>query len=341
MIGVAALTADVSSSFNSFVDAAEAFFGHLADVGWGSIVVALAFYLAMLLTRTRAWFNTLRAAYPSERVRYSQVTGAYLVGAGLNSIIPARVGDATKIFLAKRGIRHSSYAAITSSFVAQSIFDTLAGLLVLAYALTQGLLPRPPELPNLSAFDISFWAQHPRFLMFTITALGIGSLALFITLAYRAEQFWLRIKQGVVILSEPRRYLREVAGWQAISWLCRFGSFWFFLEAFGIGGTIQNVLLVMSVQAISTMLPFTPGGAGAQQALLVATLEGPSRTAVLSYSVGQQVAIAAWAVVLGFLALFLIFRTTNWRGIVRQAEEEADEHREGEAAGAARPQHAR
>ena len=46
----------------------------------------------------------------------------------------------------------------------------------------------------------------------------------------------------------------------------------------------------MSVQAISGALPFTPGGVGSQQALLVATLHGASRTAVLSYSVGQQLA---------------------------------------------------
>ena len=124
-----------------------------------------------------------------------------------------------------------------------------------------------------------------------------------------------------MILTEPGRYLREVVSWQALGWLCRFAAFWFFLEAFRIGGSFQNVMLVMSVQAISTMLPFTPGGAGAQQALLVATLEGPSRAAVLSFSVGTQIAMAAWSAVLGFAALLLIFRTTNWRGADRPGGE--------------------
>jgi hypothetical protein len=82
-------------------------------------------------------------------------------------------------------------------------------------------------------------------------------------------------------------------------------------------------MLVMSVQAVSTIVPLTPGGAGAQQALLVATLEGPSRAAVLSYSVGVQIAMAAWSVVLGFVAIRLVFRTTDWRGLVREAESEA------------------
>jgi uncharacterized membrane protein YbhN (UPF0104 family) len=279
----------------------------------------------MYLARARAWQRVLEAAYPRSEVPYRGIAGAYLAGAGINAVIPARVGDATKIFLTRGQIRGSTFPAITSSFFVQSVFDTVAGLLVFAYALTQGLLPRPPQLPELPAFDIAFWAQNPQLLLFTVTVLGVGSLITFAVVARRAEEFWARIKQGVVILTQPRRFVREVVSWQALGWLFRFAAFWFFLEAFGIGGSFQNVMLVMSVQAISTMLPFTPGGAGAQQALLVATLEGPSRSAVLSFSVGTQIAMAAWSAVLGFAALLLIFRTTNWRGLIHSAESEAKE----------------
>src|SRR6201990_2588813 len=94
-------------------------------------------------------------------------------------------------------------------------------------------------------------------------------------------------------------------------------------------------MLVMSVQAIANVIPLTPGGAGAQQALLVATLSGPSRTAVLSFSVGTQIAMAAWSVVLGFAAILLVFRTTDWRGLIRQAQEEADREDGGGPDGAA------
>ena len=139
-----------------------------------------------------------------------------------------------------------------------------------------------------------------------------------IVLGRRVRAFWDRVKQGVVILTEPRRYLRQVAAWQGVGWLCRFAAFWFFLEAFGIGGSFGNVLLVMSVQAIANIVPFTPGGAGAQQALLAATLTGPSRTTVLAFSVGTQIAMAAWSVVLGFAAILLVFRTTDWRGLIRR-----------------------
>jgi uncharacterized membrane protein YbhN (UPF0104 family) len=312
--------ADFASSVESFARAAAEFFDHLSDIHWAPFALALACLAAMQLARAWAWRNVLRAAYPGVRISFRELSAAYLVGAGINAILPAHAGDATKVFLVKREIPGSSYPAVTSSFLVQTVFDTAIGLLVLLYAISQGLLPKPPQLPHLPAFEISFWAAHPRTLLIVSGALLAAIAVAVYLLAHRVRRFWDRVKQGVAILTQPRRYLREVAAWQGIGWLFRFAAFWLFLEAFGIGGSFGNVLLVMSVQAIANIVPFTPGGAGAQQALLVATLSGPSRSAVLSFSVGTQIAMAAWSVVLGFTAILLVFRTTDWRGLIAQAQ---------------------
>ncbi|HEY1285379.1 MAG TPA: lysylphosphatidylglycerol synthase transmembrane domain-containing protein [Solirubrobacterales bacterium] len=317
--------ADLASSAEAFGRHASEFFRHLSDINWTPFMLALACLAAMQLARAWAWRNVLRAAYPNARIPFLQLSAAYLAGAGINAIIPARAGDVTKVFLVKRQIPGSSYPAVTSSFLVQTIFDTSIGVLVLLYAITQGLLPPLPRIPDLPAFEISFWADHPRLFLILTGAILLACVVGVYLLAHRVRRFWERVKQGVVILTTPRRYLREVAAWQGIGWLFRFAAFWFFLEAFGIGGSLGNVMLVMSVQAIANVVPFTPGGAGAQQALLVATLEGPSRTAVLSFSVGTQITMAAWSVVLGFAAMMLVFRTTDWRGLIRQAEEDRDE----------------
>src|SRR4051794_13913501 len=322
----APLAVDLGRSFDSFQHGAQEFFHRLSDIGWPAMAIALAFYLAHLLARSRAWRNVLQAAYPSRNVPFWRISGAYLVGAGMNSVLPARIGDAVKIFLAKRSIRGSTYPAVVSSFFVGSVFDTTAGILVFVYAITQGLLPRPPELPDLPAFDIAFWAEHPSLLLFTLTALGILIVVAFALLARHVEAFWDRVKQGAIVLTTPSVYLRTVVSWQGAGWVLRFFSYWFFLEAFNIGGSFQNVLLVMSVQTVSNLLPLTPGGAGAQQALLVATLVGPGPIAVLTYSVGQQIAIAAWTVLLGALALVFVFRTTDWRRLIRSASREAGQH---------------
>jgi uncharacterized membrane protein YbhN (UPF0104 family) len=323
-------TADLASNVERFLDASGEFFGHLSDINWTPFAVALLLLAAMQLARAWAWRNVLHAAYPDSRISFLPLSASYLAGAGINAIFPARAGDVTKIFLVKRQIDGASYPAVTSSFLVQSVFDTTVGVLVLLYAITQGLLPKPPQLPDLPAFEISFWADHPKTLAIVTAALIVLAIVGVILLSHRVRRFWERVKQGVTILTDPGRYVREVAAWQAVGWLCRFGAFWFFLEAFDIGGSVSNVLLVMSVQAIANVVPFTPGGAGAQQALLAATLSGPSRSAVLAFSVGTQIAMAAWSVVLGFAAILLVFRTTDWRSLIREAEEEAEREGGGE-----------
>jgi len=325
--------ADLGSSFNFFFNSAAEFFRHLSEVHWSQFGVALLCLLAMQLTRAWAWRNVLRAAYPQRPIPFVPLAAAYLAGAGINAVVPAHAGDVTKVFLVKRQIPDSSYPAVTSSFLVQTVFDTSVGILVLLYAISQGLLPPLPQIPDLPAFEISFWADHPRALLFTVLGLLVAGMIGVYYLAHHVRRFWARVRQGVIILAEPRRYLREVAAWQGLGWIFRFAAFWFFLEAFGIGGSVGKVMLVMSVQAIANIVPFTPGGAGAQQALLVATLTGPSRTAVLSFSVGTQIAMAAWSVVLGFAAILLVFRTTDWRGLMRQAQDDAEQEKAGAAAG--------
>jgi uncharacterized protein (TIRG00374 family) len=308
---------------------------YVQETIWNSSLRALVFHLGTMAFRSLAWRNVLRAAYPDQRIPFLPLAAAYLFGAGVNAIVPAHAGDVTKVFLVKRQIPNSSYPAVTSSFLVQTVFDTSVGILVLLYAITQGLLPPLPRIPDLPAFEIAFWVDHPQVLAITVGVLLIAIVVGIYLLAHRVRRFWARVKQGVAILTEPRRYFREVFAWQGVGWLCRFAAFWFFLEAFGIGGSIGNVMLVMSVQAIANIVPFTPGGAGAQQALLVATLHGPTRAAVLSFSVGTQIAMAAWSVVLAFTAMLLVFRTTDWRGLIQQAQderaEEEGEEREAEA----------
>jgi len=313
----------LASSLETFWDAVETFFSNLAAVHWWALLFALLLHFGHMCARSRGWFNTLRAAYPAEHIEWRRILGSYVVGVGVNSILPARGGDVAKIYLAKQSVPNSSYPAVTSSFFVESLFDTSIGALVMLFALTQGVLPSLPSLPDIGAFDLSFWAGHPRFALFTITFLTVALLVVYAVLSIRAVVFWRRVRQGVVILTDFRRYLRQVAAWQGVAWLLRFFSFYFFLEAFNIGGSVENALLVMSVQALSTLTPFTPGGAGAQQALLVYVFRGKaSRTAVLAYSVGQQIAIAAFNVGVAVIALFLMAGTTDLRSVVRRGRED-------------------
>lgn len=326
--------ASLGHSFKSFFDSVDKFVSKLAELHWGSLALALVFFGAYLTIRARASFNVLRAAYPSERVRFREMWGAYVAGYGFNNVIPARGGDVIRLFLTRSSIPRSSYPAVGAAFVVDLGFDLCAGGFAIVFTITQGVLPKLPDLSKLNAFDLSYFAAHPRFTLFAITFLAVAAIAATAVLSARVRAFWSRVKQGLTVIFDRRRYFRTVWGVQAIAWLFRFGAFWFMLEAFNIGASPRNVMLVLGVNAISAALPFTPGGAGAQQALLVEIFgKTANQATVAAYSVGQQIAIAAFSFGLGFLALAFVFRIRSFKEVIRRGQaERAAEDRGAQAA---------
>jgi uncharacterized membrane protein YbhN (UPF0104 family) len=315
------LAASLGDSFRSFFDAVDQFFAKLAEIQWGSLALALTFFGIYLTIRARASFNVLRAAYPAERLSFREIWGAYVAGYGFNNVIPARGGDVIRLFLTRSAIPNSSYPAIGAAFVVDLGFDLCAGGLAITFTVTQGVLPKLPDLSKLNAFDLSYFVAHPRFGLFVLTVVAIAVIAGTAILSARVRAFWARVKQGLTVIFDRRRYLRQVWGVQAIAWLFRFTAFWFMLEAFNIGATPRNVLLVLGVNAIAATLPFTPGGAGAQQALLVQVFGTAAATAtVAAYSVGQQIAIAAFSFAMGFVALVFVFRIRSFKEVIRRGQ---------------------
>jgi hypothetical protein len=207
-------------------------------------------------------------------------------------------------------------------------------VVVLIYAFTRGVFPKPPDFAKLNSFDISYLAEHFRLTLFLITALAVLGLVAFALLSVRVKAFWVRVRQGVTILNDRPRYLREVVAWQAAAWLCRFAAFWFLLDAFRVGGSVENVLLVFGVNQVAGAVPFTPGGAGVQQALLVKVFAGQAPTAVVAaYSVGQQIAIAVFTALVGLGAVVFIFRFRSFKEVLYAGRASRDAEREAERAG--------
>jgi glycosyltransferase 2 family protein len=317
------LAAGLGESFSSFFDAVDDFFSNLASVRILPLVLALMLFTGYLTLRARASFNILRAAYPADPFRFLDIWGAYFAGYGFNAVVPARGGDVVRLFLTKTSIPRSSYPAVAASFVVEVGYDLAMGSLILLFAFTQGVFPKPPDFAKLNAFDLSYFAQHPKFTLFLITALTVGSLVGFALLSARARPFWDRVKQGFTILADRRRYLREVFAVQFAGWLLRFAAFWALLEAFNVGGSVRNVLLVLGVNAVSAAVPFTPQGAGVQQALLVNVFAGTAAgSTVAAYSVGQQIVIGALTFGIGFASLVFVFHVRSFKEVISRGRED-------------------
>jgi uncharacterized protein (TIRG00374 family) len=310
-------TASIGDSFSSFFDAVGKFFGNLAAVHWLSLLLALVAFGIYLALRARASFHILRAAYPDQRFPFLKIWGAYMAGYGFNSVVPARGGDVIRIFLTKTSIPQASYPAVAAAFSVEFIYDLTIAVPVLGFAFTQGVFPKPPDFSSLPAFDLAFFASHPRFMLFLITVLGVLVLVGFALLSAKVKAFWARVRQGLTIVFDRRRYLREVWAIQFAGWLFRFTAFWLLLDAFNVGGSVRNVLLVLGVNAVAALVPFTPGGAGVQQALLATVFSGTATGAtVAAYSVGQQIAIAAFTFGVGFLAVVQVFRFRSFKEVI-------------------------
>ncbi len=326
-------SASIASSVESFFDAVGSFFASLAAISWPALLLGALTFVAYLTLRSRAFFHTLQAAYPAEQIPFRRIWGAYIAAYGFNNVVPARGGDVIKLFLVKQSIPNSTYPAVAAAVCVEAVFDLAIGIFVLGYAFTQGVFPKPPDFADLDAFDLSFFAGHPRFTLFLLTALALLALVAFAVLSQRVKAFWARVRQGLTILTDRRRYLRQVFAWQLAGWLLRCTAFWFLLEAFNIGGSVQNVLLVLGVNAVAASVPFTPGGAGVQQALLVKVFAGTAAgAAVAAYSVGQQIVIASTTLLTGFLALAIIFRIRSFKEAIRLGQQEREAERSAEAA---------
>ena len=69
--------------------------------------------------------------------------------------------------------------------------------------------------------------------------------------------------------------------------------------------SIHNALLAQVVDSLATLFPATPGGAGTKQGLIVFLFRGQaiSRSLLLAFSVGMNIALVVFNVVLGGIAL--------------------------------------
>ena len=302
------------------LDAIEAFFAHLSSVELVPLLIAVGCHLVKLACTSRAWRNVIAAAYPDERVPWPPIFGAYVVGVGVNAVVPARAGDVMRLYLAHRAVPGSTYTTLTSTYVVMAITDTALAVVLFAYALTLGVLPGISLLPDLRSFDFAWFLAHPRGAAGILFLVAVAGLALAIWLRPRLDDFHARFSRAFSILREPSRYLRSVVAWQLADWALRLVTIWFFLDAFGVEQSVQNVLLVQVTHSLATLVPISPGGIGTEQAFLVFAFQGKvPESALLAFSVGMRITLTAVNATAGAIALLLSLRTVRYKQVLEDA----------------------
>jgi uncharacterized membrane protein YbhN (UPF0104 family) len=300
----------VSDLFNAI----EVFFETLTSINWLPLGAAVLCHLARIASRSRAWRNVIAAAYPETDVPWRQVFGGYVAGIGANAILPGRGGDLLRLYIVKHRVEGTTYPTLGSTMIVDGIFDLFAATLLLTWALWEGILPGGDVLPSLPGIDWFWVFKNPGqavviFGFFLAIALVAGGLAY-----GRVTAFWERVRQGFTVLRTPRRYLREVALWDAADWAFRLAAISFFLQAFGLPATAYNAFAYQVAGSLSTALPLTPGGIGTEQALLVYVFSGVAAASkVLAFSVGVKLVTITINVTLGLSAVLIMLGSVRWR----------------------------
>lgn len=248
---------------------AELLASRASDVDPVLLALGVLLHLGANAVRQRAWLNILRAAHPEATgLRLRDVEAAYFAGAGLNGVLPARGGDAIKLVLLRRRMPDASYTTLAATLVPETLFETLCGAALVAWALSMGLLPVPTASGELPSLDVSTLVAHPIRWTAIAAAGTLGLVALHRLLGERMRGLARRARQGMAILRRPRRFVTGVVGWQALGRLVRLGSLACLMAAFGLPVTLATVLLVMAAQGGTRIIPLAPAGSGVKVLLL-------------------------------------------------------------------------
>lgn len=233
-----------------------------------SVVLAIALWLRVL----RWWVLFDEASRPPLRA----VGHAAFVGYFFNNILPARAGEAARIFALHSKAR-TPRAETIGTVVIERVFDLLA-LLFLLFA-SYPLLPEISWLRAAALFGLAVVAalvvlvyvlvrydeRAVRWLLSPLRRLpGAGA-------AERVEAAAVNATRGLVALREPRIALRGMALTLA-SWLVLALSFWILMAAFDLDLPLVSGMLVVVAINLSLVLPSSPAALGVFEAATVVAL---------------------------------------------------------------------
>ena len=308
-------------------------FDHAVSVDPWLAALGVALYVVAQCVRTRGWHTILRVAFPeATQLRARHTMAAYLAGAGLNGIIPARGGDIVKLWLVRRRIPDARYPTLAATFVPETLFETAFGTALVIWALAHGFLPVPTSSGELPHVDVSFVIEHP---FLTASGFGIavaGGVLLYRLARRRVADLAERLKQGVRILRQPRRFVMGVGTWQALSRVIRLGSLAAFMQAFSLPVTPATVTLVMAAQGGGRIIPVAPASAGLRLAMLSygfveVTGHVVDIADITTFTFGVGALLMLTGLIVGLVALGAELGTWSARRALTSAREAVARHR--------------
>jgi uncharacterized membrane protein YbhN (UPF0104 family) len=244
------------------------------------------------------------------------VLAAYAAGVALNGFLPANIGTVVMVLMFVAIIPGANLPGVLGGMVVQKIFFTVAGAFVYAYLF----------LSVSGSFELQLEALHDHPVLAAATVVGAGLLIAILARIFwrRLRGLWKKAKQGGAILARPREYAVRVALPSFGAWLAKLAVIAVFLAGYGIAVTFHTVMSVAGGNSVANTVSVTPGGVGINQAANVAALSNVTDAATATaYSLGQQLAITAWNVVLALVVVTWAFGWSGGKVLVEQSYADA------------------
>jgi uncharacterized membrane protein YbhN (UPF0104 family) len=228
-------------------------FSAAATPNWRFLLAGLAISAAVQPLRALAWTSTVRSP-----VGFRAMYAASSVGSFLDTVLPGRLGEASKVAVLKvtAGPKWPGFSRAGGSLLCAHLLEMIA--FVLVGAASAFFLPVPS------------WA---KITMLVGLPAATGGLLLASTLNAKLRH---RLPEGVGSFFEgaavPKGIMLRAGLILVVTWVARWFGVLFLLHAVGVHVGIGSALLYMVVTGLANTMPFLPGNVGLYQGAAIGAL---------------------------------------------------------------------
>ena len=229
------------------------------------LALAALGFAASIVCSAGSWACALAAA--GGTVSLPDATARYSIGGLVNTVLPARAGDALRIALfSKRLRRRNRLWATSGAFAAIGVARAAWTAVLVLAAFSTGALPLWPA--------------------FVLGGAAIAAIVLVIALRHRTGDRLRSTLEALETLRHSPRRAAELVAWIGGSTAARVGAAAAVAAAMGIHSPLVAALLIVPALDVAGVLPLTPGNLGVASGAVAVALSGHGVDGTTALSTG-------------------------------------------------------
>ncbi|MHB8626069.1 MAG: lysylphosphatidylglycerol synthase transmembrane domain-containing protein [Aggregatilineales bacterium] len=290
------------------------------------LIPSLGLVIVGLALRALRWHGLL-----DKRTTLTHSFHILNVGYFFGALLPFRLGDVARLYLAARLTPPIALLTTLSTIVVERLTDTLA--IVVMVALAVSTAPVPPTVATAAV--LSGVAAIGGLIVLTVLAtrrtvahrlfnLFIGRIRILARL--HPERLLDRLLDGITPIGSVRG-LGTTLGWTTLAWAVSIAEGFVLMAMFYDQPDLRSTLLMMAMGALAVALPAVPGNVGPFEAAVIAGLtfggllhsDSPNAHAqALAFAVTVHVVNTGMFAFLGWIGL--VQERVSLRDLIRSAQ---------------------